>query len=113
SPLVSAAMIFCLIGANGMMLALILLPLALSYSATMLRKAASSSGMKPWVHHTLAVLAAALAMKGRARVPAAARPTDPPSIERRLSLRTLTSLLSPRPREIASPAAALAVDYSA
>src|SRR5258708_27466638 len=53
----------------------------------MLRKDASSSGTKPWVHHTLAVVAAALAMKGRARVPAAANPKDPRSTERRLSLR--------------------------
>src|SRR5260370_14536452 len=46
-----------------------------------------SSVMKAWVHHTLAVVAAALAMKGRARVPAAANPKDPWSTERRLSLR--------------------------
>src|SRR5262245_13148478 len=52
-------MIFCLIGANGMMLRSIWLPLAFSYPATIARKEASSSAMKPWVHHTLAVLAAA------------------------------------------------------
>src|SRR4029077_14288303 len=62
------------------------LPLAFSYSATMAAKEASSSRTKPWVHHTLAVLAAALAMKGRPRVPAAARATDPCRTERLLSL---------------------------
>src|SRR5215472_6021566 len=85
-------MIFCRIGANGIMLMSIVFPLAFSYSATILRKEASSSGTKPWVHHTLAVLAAALAMKGRARVPAAARPTDPRRTERLLNLR-MPSLL--------------------
>src|SRR5262245_50042587 len=79
-------MIFCLIGANGMMLASILLPLALSYSATILRKAASSSGMKPWVHHTLAVVAAALAKNGRPRLAAAAAPRERRSSKRRFSL---------------------------
>src|SRR6516164_8663391 len=93
SPLVSADTIFCRIGANGMILRSILLPLVFSYSATMARKEASSSGMKPWVHHTLAVLPAAFAMKGRPSVPIAARPTDPRSTERLLSLLMPSSLL--------------------
>jgi hypothetical protein len=79
SPLVSAETIFCRIGANGMILTSILLPLVFSYSAIMARKEASSSGTKPWVHHTLAVLAAALAMKGRARVPIDRRTRGAPS----------------------------------
>src|SRR5215831_13356174 len=58
----------------------------------MLRKDASSSGTKPWVHHTLAVMAAALAMKGRAKVPAAASPSEVRSTERLLSLRMPSSL---------------------
>src|ERR1700740_663635 len=86
SPLVSAETIFCRIGANGMILTSILLPLVFSYSATMARNEASSSGTKPWVHHTLAVLSVALAMKGRATVPIAARPMEPLSTERLLSL---------------------------
>jgi hypothetical protein len=45
------------------------------------RIVASSSGMKPWAHHKLAVLAAALAMKGRARL-ADANPNDPRRIAR-------------------------------
>src|SRR5215469_12248056 len=98
SPLVSAETIFCRIGANGMILTSILFPLVFSYSATMARKEASSSGTKPWVHHTLAVLAAALAMKGRASVPIAARPTDPRSTERLLSLLMASSLLFPQRR---------------
>src|SRR5262249_52646233 len=49
------------------------------------------------VHHTLAVLAAALAMKGHARAPAAAAPTDPRSTERLLNLRMPFSLVSPCP----------------
>src|ERR1700722_15311196 len=53
-----------------------MLPLAFWYSSTILLKAASSSGTKPWVHHTVAVLAAALAMKGRASVPAAATASE-------------------------------------
>src|SRR5215510_11967860 len=48
--------------------------------------------MKPWGHHTLTVVAAALAMKGRARVPAAVRPMDPRSTERLLSLLMQSSL---------------------
>src|SRR5579875_1168980 len=67
------------------MLELIVLPRAFSYSATTLRKAASSSGTKPCVHHTVAVLAAALAIWGRARVPAATNPNDPRSTERLLT----------------------------
>src|ERR1700736_2258995 len=69
-----------------MMLASIVLPLAFSYSVTNARKAASSSRTKPCVHHTVAVLAAALAMNGRARLPAAANAADPRSSERLLSL---------------------------
>src|SRR5579875_435484 len=72
------------------MLELIVLPLAFSYSATSLRKAASSSGIKPCVHHTVAVLAAALAIWGRAKAPAAANPTEARSSER------LESLFIPR-----------------
>src|SRR5258707_13039637 len=102
SPLVSAETIFCRIGANGMILRSILLPLVFSYSATMARNEASSSGTKPWVHHTLAVLSAALAMKGRARVPIAARPTDPRSTERLLSLLMPSSLLFSSAARIAS-----------
>src|SRR5215831_3389308 len=93
SPLVSAETIFWRIGPNGMILRSILLPLVFSYSATMARKEASSSGIKPWVHHTLAVLPAALAMKGRPSVPIAARPTDPRSTERLLSLLMPSSLI--------------------
>src|SRR5262249_16842006 len=52
--------------------------------------------MKPWGHHTLTVVAAALAMKGRARVPAAVRPMDPRSTERLLSLLIAILLASPR-----------------
>src|SRR5215471_13153675 len=63
-----------------------LLPLAFSYSATMRRKDSSSSRMKPWAHHTLALLAAALTTWGRANAPAAANPMDARSIERLLSL---------------------------
>src|SRR5262245_10270846 len=48
--------------------------------------------MKPCGHHTLTVVAAALAMKGRARVPAAVRPMDPRSTERLLSLLMQSSL---------------------
>src|SRR5580700_9023262 len=86
SPLVSAETIFCISGANGTRLKSMLLPLAFSYAATVWRKDSSSSGTKPWVHHTLAEVAAALATNGRARVPAAARLREPRSTERLLSL---------------------------
>ena len=86
SPVVTAETIFCIKGPKGMMLWSILFPLAFSYSATMLRKEASSSGTNPCCHHTVAVLAAALAMKGRAKAPAAANPNDARSTERLLSL---------------------------
>src|SRR5262250_575125 len=65
------------------------LPLVFSYSATILRKEASSSRRKPWSQYTVAVLAAALAMNGRPSVPAAASPTDPRRTERLLSSITL------------------------
>src|SRR6202011_3432791 len=80
-----------------MMLASIVLALAFSYSVTNARKAASSSRTKPCVHHTVAVLAAALAMNGRARLPAAASAADPRSSERLLSLLMMT-LPAPSPR---------------
>ena len=38
--------------------------------------ATSSSGTKPCTHYTSAVVPAAFAMYGRAKVPAAARPTE-------------------------------------
>src|SRR5277367_3838917 len=41
--------------------------------------------MKPWTHHTVAVVAAALAIKGRANVPAATKPIEPRSTERRVN----------------------------
>ena len=47
SPVVSAEMIFWFSAVNGMMLSSILLPLAFSYCAAVLRNAASSSGTKP------------------------------------------------------------------
>src|ERR1043166_984778 len=75
------------------------LPLVFSYSATILRKAASSSRTKPWSQYAVAVLAAALAMNGRPSVPAAANPTDPRRNERRLSslmLIPLYFILGPR-----------------
>src|SRR5271169_1122524 len=75
------------------------LPLVFSYSVTTLRKAASSSGMNPWVHQTVAVLAAAFAMKGRANVPAAATASEPRNTERLVVLIIpvfLSSLLAPR-----------------
>jgi hypothetical protein len=96
SPMVSAPTIFCISGANGMRVWSILLPLAFSYSATIARKPTSSSRMKPWGHHTLTVVAAALAMKGRPRVAAAARPMEPRSTERLPSLRMPILLASPR-----------------
>src|ERR1043166_115805 len=52
----------------------------------MARNEAPSSATKPCGHHTLAVLAAALATCGRARVAAAARATEPRTTERLLSL---------------------------
>src|ERR1051326_801981 len=61
------------------------LPLVFSYSATILRKEASSSRTKPWTQYTVAVLPAALAMNGRPSVPAAASPADPRRTERLLS----------------------------
>jgi hypothetical protein len=74
------------------------LPLAFSYSVTMPRNEASSSGTNPCGHHRLAVLAAALATYGRANVPAAASATDPPITERLLSLFILLLHAVPRPR---------------
>jgi len=62
TPLVIAETIFWRCGANGMMLRSILLPLAFSKSAMTFLIATSSSGTKPWVHHTSAVLACALAI---------------------------------------------------
>jgi hypothetical protein len=67
------------------------LPLSFSYSATDLRKAASSCGTKPCDAQTVAVLAAALAMYGRDKAPVA-KPTDPTSTERRLIF-TMTVIL--------------------
>src|SRR5215467_14004677 len=61
------------------------LPLVFSYSVTILRKEASSSGTKPWSQYTVAVFPAALAMNGRPSVPAAASPADPRRTERLLS----------------------------
>src|SRR5215467_6095939 len=55
----------------------------------MARNAASSSGTKPWVHQTDAVLAAALARNGRATIPAAARPRESPITLRLLNLRMI------------------------
>src|ERR1043166_1122327 len=65
----------------------------------MARNEESSSATKPCGHHTLAVLAAALATWGRAKVAAAARATDPRTTERLLSLCMLFLQLFPRPRE--------------
>src|SRR5262249_14415108 len=96
SPMVSAPTIFCISGANGTRVRSTLLPLAFSYPATTARKPTSSSRTKPWGHHTVTVVAAALAMKGRPRVPAAARPRDPRSTERLLSLLMPILLGSPR-----------------
>src|SRR6516165_9092869 len=73
--------------------------------------AASSSGTKPWVHHTDAVVAAALVMKGRAMVPAAASPREPPITRRLLSflmakflpgLRVLLNSLAPPQADLRS-----------
>src|SRR5262249_37043541 len=94
--MVSAPTIFCISGANGTRVRSTLLPLAFSYPATTARKPTSSSRTKPWGHHTVTVVAAALAMKGRPRVPAAARPRDPRSTERLLSLLMPILLGSPR-----------------
>src|SRR5215472_7455742 len=60
--------------------------------------AASSSGTKPCVHHTSAVFAAALAIKGRASVPPAAKPRELRSTERRLRFPMSVSfpVLAPR-----------------
>src|SRR5262249_15472324 len=55
----------------------------------MARNAASSSGTKPWVHQTDAVLATALARNGRATIPAAARPRESPITLRLLNLRMI------------------------
>src|ERR1700756_3837941 len=67
------------------MLYSMVLPLVFSYSATILRKEASSSRTKPWSQYTVAVFPAALAMNGRPSVPAAASPADPRRTERLLS----------------------------
>src|SRR5438132_10321316 len=56
--------------------------------------ATSSSGTKPCVHHTSAVVAAALAIWGRASAPAAATATELRRIERRLSVVMLPSVVS-------------------
>ena len=50
----------------------IALPLAFSYSATIFLNEMSSSCAKPWIHHTVAVVAAAFARRGLADAPAAA-----------------------------------------
>ncbi len=55
--------------------------------------------MNPWVHQTVAVLAAAFAMNGRANVPAAATASEPRNTERLVVLIIavfLSSLLAPR-----------------
>src|SRR3954470_8076196 len=51
--------------------------------------------MKPWTHHTVAVFAAALAIYGRASVPAETKPIEVRSNDRRVSL-AIRSLLSRR-----------------
>src|ERR1043166_4868969 len=80
------------------------LPLIFSYSATILRKEASSSRRKPWSQNTVAVLAAALAMNGRPSVPAAASPTDTRRTERLLSSLMLNpALICSLAGEINSP----------
>src|SRR5438093_4523968 len=57
--------------------------------------ATSSSETKPCAHHTSAVVAAALAMKGRAKVPAAAAARELRSTDRRLRFpMSLPSLLA-------------------
>src|SRR5262245_44412361 len=75
-------MIFCRSGAKGVMVSSILLPLAFSYSATAFRSDTSSSLTNPWAIHRLAVVPAALAMRGGARRAVAPRATDPRSTER-------------------------------
>src|SRR5690242_12025552 len=75
-----------------MMLRSILLPLSFSYSATILLREESSSLAKPWTHHISAVVAAALAMYGRASALAAASPTELRSTERRVNIVTLVFL---------------------
>src|SRR5438445_6407753 len=80
------------------------LPLVFSYSATILRKEASSSRRKPWSQNTVAVLAAALAMNGRPSVPPAASPTDTRRTERLLSSLMLNpALICSLAGEIISP----------
>src|SRR5439155_22599203 len=91
APLVGAEMIFCRAGAKGMMLSSILLPLAFSYAATALRSATSSSWTNPCANHTLAVVAAALAIWGPPNGRVAARAKDPRSIERLVRLVTVAS----------------------
>jgi hypothetical protein len=86
SPLVRAEMIFWFSAMNGMMLRSILLPLDFSNAATVARKAASSSGTKPWSRQTTAVPPAALVVLGRARIPVAARHRDPRIADRRRML---------------------------
>jgi hypothetical protein len=46
----------------------------------------SSSSAKPWVHHTVAVVATALTIWGFANVPAAASAKEPRSTDRRLKV---------------------------
>src|SRR5215831_7275090 len=53
----------------------------------------SSSWAKPCTHHTVAVLASALATKGRAIAPAAASPADARNIDRLVSLSISPSLV--------------------
>src|SRR6516162_6134802 len=53
--------------------------------------------MNPCVHHTSAVVAAPLAINGRATVPAAARPKEPRSTERRVSIAISFSARAARP----------------
>src|SRR5882672_4527877 len=55
---------------------------------------ASSSGTKPCCHHTSAVVAAALAIWGRARDPAATRPSELCNSERRVNLVISVSFLA-------------------
>src|SRR5262245_20722453 len=86
SPVVSAPTIFCISGAKGMSVKSISFPLAFSYPSTTAQKPMSSSRTKPCGHHTVTVLAAALASNGRPRLAAAAAPREPRSSKRRLSL---------------------------
>jgi hypothetical protein len=48
--------------------------------------ATSSSWAKPWIHHTVAVVAAAFARWGRAKLPAASKLAEPLSTERLVRL---------------------------